>query len=447
MVGRVFLGRYEAQRLLAEGGMGKVYLARQLDLGRQVVVKVMHEDVAQDPKFRERFQRETLLMARFQHPYAVTLYDASLEEQHACIVMEYIKGVTLDVLRQRNDGRMSPTRVGRLLGQLCEVLQAAHSQGILHRDLKPTNLMIVDPDSPYEKLKVMDFGLAKLRRRADSQNPSGSEGEFAIGTPAYICPEQVRGEDADHRGDIYSVGVILFELLTGQVPFAGRSTMDMLLAQATEQPPTFEQSGVSVHIPKAIERVVVRCLAKEPEQRPASARELAEMYESALTERPEGPDDGVRSLPETDSEPVDLDPAQLRPHDPHAIVRQLEAWMPEAVASHKLRGFVQDAGGEVMESVPGLIRVRLGRPGTPYATNGGAFSWLGLGRNSGVEMALKLHSRGRDRGNLLRITVSMKSLKGASPADPVWRARCDQIYCDLRAYLMAQDSCVEETVG
>src|SRR5947209_10389418 len=160
MQGRVFLGRYETIRLLGEGGMGRVYLARQLDLGRQVVVKIMHDHIAADPKFRERFQRETLLTARFQHPYAVTVYDASLDDpQGPCIVMEYIRGVTLDRLLQDNT-RLGPARVGRLLGQLCEVLQAAHTQGIIHRDLKPANLMIIDPDTPYEKITVMDFGLA-----------------------------------------------------------------------------------------------------------------------------------------------------------------------------------------------------------------------------------------------------------------------------------------------
>src|SRR5918911_2388190 len=119
MIGRIFLNRYEALRLLGEGGMGRVYLARQLDLGRQVVVKVMHDHVAADAKFRERFARETLLMARFQHPYVVALYDASLDDpQGPCIVMEYIKGITLDTLLHRN-GRLTPMRVGRLLGQLC----------------------------------------------------------------------------------------------------------------------------------------------------------------------------------------------------------------------------------------------------------------------------------------------------------------------------------------
>src|SRR5438874_1114743 len=253
MVGRIFLGRYEAIRLLGEGGMGRVYLARQLDLGRQVVVKVMHDHVAQDPLFCERFQRETLLMARFQHHYAVTLYDASLNDsQGPCIIMEYIRGVTLDTLLQRN-GRLSPERVGRLVGQLCEVLQAAHSEGIIHRDLKPANLMVVDPDTPYEKIKVMDFGLAKLLGPKAYRKAEDSTPEFAVGTPGYMCPEQARGDDMDQRGDLYSVGVIIFELLSGRLPFSGRSTMDTLLAHATEAPPTFADVGASDWVSAAVE--------------------------------------------------------------------------------------------------------------------------------------------------------------------------------------------------
>src|SRR5438132_1734340 len=183
MVGRIFLGRYETMRILGEGGMGRVYLARQLDLGRQVVVKIMHEQVAADPHFRDRFQRETLLMARFQHPYAVILYDASLNDPEGpCIIMEYIRGVTLDGLLEQN-GRLSAPRVGRLLGQLGEVLQAAHAQGIVHRDLKPANLMVVDPDSPYEKIKVMDFGLATMLDPISPKKTTDTKSECSICTP------------------------------------------------------------------------------------------------------------------------------------------------------------------------------------------------------------------------------------------------------------------------
>src|SRR5260370_31050156 len=169
--------------------------------------------------------------------------------------MEYIKGMTLDVLLSRNN-RLSPVRVGRLLGQIWEVLQAAHTEGIIHRDLKPANLMVVDPDTPYERIKVMDFGLAKLVSGENIRNITVTNTEFAVGTPGYMCPEQARGDEMDHRGDLYSVGIILYELLTGQMPFAGRSTMDILLAHATETPPSFASVGGDVRVPPAIEVVV-----------------------------------------------------------------------------------------------------------------------------------------------------------------------------------------------
>src|SRR5205085_4142838 len=144
------------------------------------------------------------------------------DPQGPCIIMEYIRGVTLDTLLHRN-GRLNPARVSRLLGQLCEALQAAHSEGIVHRDLKPANLMVVDPDTPYEKIKVMDFGLAKLIDHANGigmmYRATETGLDFAVGTPGYISPEQVRGEEVDYRSDLYSVGVILFELLTGKLPF------------------------------------------------------------------------------------------------------------------------------------------------------------------------------------------------------------------------------------
>jgi len=457
MVGRVFMGRYEVTRLLGEGGMGRVYLARQLDLGRQVVIKVMHEHIALDPKFCERFQRETLLMARFQHPFAVTLYDASLNDpQGPCIVMEYIRGITLDTLLHRN-GRLSPGRVGRLLGQLCEVLQAAHAEGIVHRDLKPANLMVVDPDTPYELLKVMDFGLAKLLGPQAQQQMVVTNNEFAVGTPGYMCPEQARGEEMDHRGDLYSVGAILFELLIGRLPFAGTSTMDVLLAHATEEPPRFSDVGAAGVVSPAIETVVHRCLAKSPDDRPSTARELAELYEAALFEaqaedsgviqeaprlRPSA--NGVAAVAAAISPPKQAPVVApvVVPQDPHTIVHTLEAWMPEKIATYKLRGFVQDAHGELVESVPGKIRMRLGNKGGVYAAPRGTFSWLGIGRKAGgIDVELRLHRPDPSRDNL-HITVILKPQSKPSSGDEEWKDRCVQIYCDLRAYLMGQSSSI-----
>jgi serine/threonine-protein kinase len=423
--------------------MGRVYLARQLDLGRQVVVKVMHDHVAADPKFCERFQRETLLMARFQHPYAVTLYDASLNDpQGPCIIMEYIRGVTLGTLLHNNKGRLSAPRVGRLLGQLCEVLQAAHNEGIIHRDLKPSNLMVVDPDTPYEKIKVMDFGLAKLIDAPSLKQVNVTGGDFAVGTPSYICPEQVRGDPVDQRGDLYSVGVILYEMLTGRPPFTAQSTMDILLAHATEEPPSL--SAVGPEIPPAIETVVLDCLAKSPARRPPSARDLAERFETALAHEEAVREAATRpeSLQEVEQLPSGPDPAEV---DPNAVVYHLEAWMPEAIAVHKLRGFMYDVGGQVIESVPGRIRVHLGGPGSAYQMSTRSKSWFGIPRKgSMIELELCMQQNDPERQNLLQMTVIMRPLDADSAFDPMWRSLSAQVYVDLRGYLMGHSGMVEE---
>jgi serine/threonine-protein kinase len=447
MSGRLFLGRYETVRLLGEGGMGKVFLARQVDLGRPVVVKVMHEHIAQDERFRERFQRETLLMARFQHPYVVALYDASLNDpQGPCIVMEYIRGMTLDSLLKKN-GRIGPARVGRLLAQLCEALHAAHMEGIVHRDLKPTNLMVVDPETPYEKIKVMDFGLAKLVEDNTGKsllNKASQTGvDFAVGTPGYISPEQVRGEQADARSDIYSVGVMLYELLTGKLPFVRSETMDVLFAHATEPPPSFDDVGAVALVPLEIERVVMRCLSKDPVGRPASARDLAREFHDALMMSQSGPP--PEEATRTPAEPVGpaaeaetTTPPQLTPppapYDPNAVTYRMEAWMPDTIASYKLRGFVNDQDGEVMESVPGRIRVRLGGKPVPDTTGLG---WL-VGfrrRHPIVDMELLLERNNPQQTSQLHITVLLTSPDRRTVANPAWRERCTQIYCELRSYL------------
>jgi serine/threonine-protein kinase len=447
MVGRTFLGRYETVRLLGEGGMGRVYLARQMDLGRRVVVKVMHDHVANDPNFRRRFEREMLLMARFQHPYVVTLYDASLNDPEGpCIVMEYVKGVSLDTLLHRNQ-RLGAGRIARLLGQLCEALYAAHKEGIVHRDLKPANLMVVDADSPYEKIKVMDFGLAKLIDNPGKplNKASVTNADFAVGTPGYISPEQVRGDEMDHRSDLYSVGVILFELLTGRLPFTAAETMDVLLAHATQPAPSFSEIGASTWVPPAIEAVVQRCLAKNPGDRPANARELAEQFEAALATdgsyEPTSYPKTEYTPPPEEVEPPPPQTVKLPEHnlDPHAIVYEIDAWMPDTIATCKLRGFVEDVGGYVMESIPGKIRVRLGDKGSVYFVPGsGPLGWLGIGNRAGViDMELQLQ-RNDLQASTLKIGVKMRSAHSKAAPSDSFRERCGQVFCDLRAYLMGQ---------
>jgi eukaryotic-like serine/threonine-protein kinase len=430
MIGRIFLGRYEAVRLLGEGGMGKVYLARQLDLGRQVVIKVMHDHVAAEPKFRDRFQRETLLMARFAHPYAVTLYDASLTDG-PCIVMEFIRGVNLETLLQKNV-RFNAARVGRVVGQLCEVLQAAHDQGLIHRDLKPANLMIVDPDSPREKIKVMDFGLAKMVDAEADAGYRSSSAEFAVGTPGYICPEQVKGDPVDHRGDLYSVGVMMYELLTGRLPFVGPSSMDLMLAHATEMPPRFASLKLPVVIPEPIEAVVFLCLEKSPDDRPQTARELAELFETALSLD----QSGMAGM--SDGHPRPHPPVGVHlVADPSTLTFTMEAWMPESIAVVKLQGFAHDADGQIVESVPGVVRMKLGPNGKiAPAPQGG---WFGLKRPDALWLELHLHQVDPNRGNKLLIQVVFRPQSISQLSDAAWRERCTRAYIYLRSYLMGTD--------
>ncbi len=372
--------------------------------------------------------------------------------------MEYIRGITLEALMRRN-GRMTPARASRLLGQLCEALHAAHAEGIIHRDLKPANLMVVDPDTPYEKVKVMDFGLAKLVENSAGhsmlQRASETGVDFAVGTPGYISPEQVRGETVDCRCDVYSVGVMLYELLTGKLPFVRAETMDVLFAHATESPPNFNDAGASGIVPAEVEHVVMRCLSKDPAGRPASARDLAQEFHDALmlsqsAAMPEGSHRAAVEAPAAKPAATAAPGASTAPtatadtpppttsmtptvYDPNAVTYRMEAWMPDTIAGYKLRGFVHDHEGEVLESVPGRIRVRIGsKPGET-----GALAWLvGFRRKPMfVEMELLLERNNPQQQSQLQITVHMTSPDRKTSVNPAWRERCTQIYCELRSYL------------
>jgi hypothetical protein len=285
-----------------------------------------------------------------------------------------------------------------------------------------------------------------------------------------MCPEQARGDAMDGRGDLYSVGVILYEMLTGRLPFADKSTMEVLLAHATEEPPAFSDVGAAGVVPPAIENVVHWCLSKDAKDRPGNARALSEAFEAALGDQPRQASQAGR-IPSPDCptppspprpkliQPIitipppsppqqtipPRPPAALPSYDPLALVNHFEAWMPEKIATYKLRGFINDVGGELLESVPGRIRVRLGGRGCVYALPPrGALSWIGLGRkNADIDMELRLH-RAEQRDNQLRITVLLKPMQGDLTADVSWRGLCTQIFCDLRGYLMGSSAGMNE---
>jgi serine/threonine-protein kinase len=449
MIGRLVLDRYEVVRFLAAGGMSQVYVARQRDADQEVVVKFLDPTKVARPEYRDLLHREMAFLARFRHPFAVALLDADLDNADApCLVMEYVRGYTLAALLERH-GRLDPARVGRLLGQLCSVLQATHSRGLIFRDLKPDNVMVAAPGTPDEMVKVLDLGLAKLAAGARyfAVADFTARGRNLVGTPEYLCPEEIRGTPMDHRGDLYSVGVMLFELLAGKRPFDRDTIPEMLEAHACAPPPRFAEFGAA-DVPEPIQAVVYACLAKDPAGRPQSARELARWYERALGEPITVPEIDLSAEAAVDTA-VDA-PRLPDERDRYAAVYHLKAWMPERVAVMKLRGCLPDIGGTVVDSAPGLIRIRLerlARVATPAPVGRSGFlGWLGLGRQpepepavEAIDLDLFMESADRDRPDELRITIRLHPPGGAAEADdPEWRTFCDRILMDLCAYLMAR---------
>jgi serine/threonine-protein kinase len=450
MWGQVILGKYKVTRQLDEGGMCKVFLARQANPERDVAIKVLKESMQSHPKAVEHFRREIHIMSRFQHPHAVAYIDSTGgQTQSPALVMEYLRGTDLGTLLARQ-GRFTPERAGRLLVQLCDVLQAAHAAGIVHRDIKPGNLMVLHPGTPQETLKLMDFGLARMASllyiSPEELGDNGLPG--AAGTPEYICPEQVRGTDMDGRGDLYSVGVVLYEMLTARRPFESDDAERLMLAHESESPPPFAAKGVAGVVPAVIESLVRSCLAKYPDGRPKDAAELARRYEQALGKRIAptrltcvGPASVVETTPPP-PRPTAPMPHAARPAEDHNALRQsFEACMPEVMAMMKIKGFIFDLGGEVVESVPGMIRVRLVER-QPAKKRSGLFALIGRGGNPPAAPAattdIELHMERKDPRNTSQLTITLVMRPGGGPASPEWLARCSQVSRDLKGYLMGR---------
>ncbi len=263
--GSIVADRYRIERVLALGGMATVYLAQDQHLKRTVALKVLtalHGEVATRGHFQERFKLEAMTLASFAHPNIVTVHDyGPIETDGFFMAMEYVKGRQFSELLKR--GALPVERGLRLILQVCSALHYTHSRGVIHRDIKLSNILVTQEEGEEEQIKLVDFGLVKMPEADQKLTSVG----MVMGSPHFMAPEQVKGLPMDHRVDIYAVGVLLYYSFTGKAPFHGPTPMGTMTAHVIESVPTFAVIIPDIHISPKLETVVQRCLAKLPEDR------------------------------------------------------------------------------------------------------------------------------------------------------------------------------------
>jgi serine/threonine-protein kinase len=281
LVGRLFGDRYEVKELVGQGGMGWVFQATHLVMQQTVALKVMRRDVARDMTAVKRFSKEARDCSRLLHHNTIKVYDFGVSDDgYPYIVMEYLAGRSLSQVL-RAEGALDPQRVVRIARQVCASLDEAHDAGLVHRDLKPANVILIRVHNDPDYVKVLDFGIAKTIMGESSETLTQSG--MVIGTPKYLSPEQAKAEPIDRRSDLYALGIILYEMLTGAVPFDGPSAGALLVKHIHEVPPEVPAEVAGRPIPAGLRALVADLLAKDPEQRPATAADVAVRLEGALS--------------------------------------------------------------------------------------------------------------------------------------------------------------------
>lgn len=277
LVGNILDGRYKVLKRIGEGGMGIVYEALHVSIEKKVALKVLRDDFSSRPEVVERFRQEAKSASRIGHEHIVDISDfGETPSGQSYFVMEMLVGEDLAGVLER-EKTLAVRRAARILLQCCKALGAAHSKGIVHRDMKPENIYMVRRDGDDDFVKIVDFGIAKM---SDIDTP-GAPGRkltktgMIFGTPEYMSPEQAAGKSLDHRVDIYALGVIFFELLTGRVPFVGDTFMGVLTQHMFEPPPPLREVHSAIDVPSEVEAIIYKALAKDPKARFQSMDEMA----------------------------------------------------------------------------------------------------------------------------------------------------------------------------
>ncbi|MFD8099491.1 serine/threonine-protein kinase [Nocardia fluminea] len=274
------LAGYRIERRLGGGGMGTVYLAQHPRLPRRDAVKVLDGRLAVEPTFRARFEREADLAARLRHPNVVQIFDRGVDGDRLWIAMQFVDGLDAAQLLRQGLSVLTPERAVRIVAEAAKGLDYAHRQGLLHRDIKPANLLIARAEDGTDEVMVTDFGIARSMGETTSLTSAGS----VLGTLAYAAPEQLDGQPLDVRTDVYALGGTLYELLTGFVPFQRESPAALISAHLIEPPP--QPSAGNPALPPALDGVIARAMAKNPDDRYASCGELADAAIAALIGKP-----------------------------------------------------------------------------------------------------------------------------------------------------------------
>ena len=276
MIGRWILGQYVVRQKLGEGGMGVVYLADQPSVGRQAVIKMLHPELLRDPEVAPRFEVEARAASQLNHPHIITIYNyGAMEDGALYLAMEYCEGVSLEeAIRQ---GPFSSERTVGVGVMIADALAEAHRHGVVHRDLKPSNIMLEQKGRHSDFAKVLDFGIAKV------EGLKMTKTGMMIGTPQYMSPEQLRGESLDGRADLYSLGVMLYEMVAGKLPFESDTLAGFMHKHLNEVPRAPTSVSPQLNISRALESVILRCLEKDPARRIADAEELGAVLEACVS--------------------------------------------------------------------------------------------------------------------------------------------------------------------
>lgn len=284
--GALVAERYCIVEVLGQGGMGVVYKARDLQQDRDVALKmILRTHMAEDCR---RFEREARAASLLKHPNVIAIHDFGIDEQQAYLSMEYLEGRNLDEIIEKKPLTINQFR--HIFAQACSGLQQAHEMGIVHRDLKPSNLMIVERDGDKESVIVLDFGLVKLMdgtTEEDQKITKLTRTNMLLGSPLYMSPEQCRSLEVDHRSDIYSLGCVMYEALTGTPPLVAESLLDVMNKHISEAPPPMKEARPGLYVPAPLERLILSTMAKAPDERPQSMSEVARRVESAFSGAPD----------------------------------------------------------------------------------------------------------------------------------------------------------------